>query len=120
MRKLAKYAAALTMTGALAVAAAAPSEARPWHHWHNGAAIGAGIAAGVLAGAAVATANDGYYYGPDYAYDPGYAYEPGYAYDYAPGPAYYGPSYYRSGSNWNSRSCTISPGSTGYVPCNNQ
>lgn len=117
MRTTMKYATALALTGALAVAAATPSQAR---HWHNGAAIGVGIAAGALAGAAIAGANSGYYYGPDYG--PDYAYDPGYAGDYAyePAPAYYGPRYYynRSGRNW--RDCTSSPGSVHYVPCNNQ
>ena len=116
MRKLTKYAAALTLTGALAVASAVPGQARPWH---NGAAIGAGIAAGVLAGAAVASASNGYYYGSDYAYEPDYAYAPGYAYDYAPTPEYYGPRYYY-GRSGNSGHCTGSPGSVGYAPCNNQ
>lgn len=83
MRLALKYAAAVALTGALALAAATPSEAR---HWRNGAAIG-GFAAGALIGAAAASAaNNGYYYGPGY-YEPGYAYAPGYAY-YEPGYAY--------------------------------
>ncbi len=83
MNKVLKYAAAATLTGALAIAAATPSHAR--HGW-NGAAIGSG--AGALVGAAAANAayNNGYYYGPDY----GYAYEPAPVYG---GPYVYGYSY---------------------------
>jgi hypothetical protein len=96
MRTLSKYAAAATLTGALALVAATPSQAR-WggHHWHgNGAAAAIGFGAGALLGAAAANT----YYGPQY-YAPGpYAYEPGpdyYApessYGYAaPAPRYYG------------------------------
>jgi hypothetical protein len=85
MRTLTKYTAAVALTGALALAAATPSEAR---HGRNAAAIGFGV--GALAGAAVATSahNGGYYgfygYAPGYAYD-SYTYEP---YVYAPGPRY--------------------------------
>lgn len=118
-----KYAAALTLTGALAVAAATPSQAR---HWHNGAAIGAGFAAGAIVGAAAVSANDGYngyYDGQDYAYEPGYAgdsyaYEPGYAGDYAYAPVYSGRRYF--GNRVNSRDCALSPGSVNYVPCSNK
>ena len=89
MKTIFKHAAAATLAGAIAVAAATPSEAR---HGRNAAAIGFGV--GALAGAAVAGSayNNGYYYGYDYA--PGYAYGPGYAYDdydayaYEPGPVY--------------------------------
>jgi hypothetical protein len=109
MRTALKYAAALTVTGALALAAATPSQAR-WHHgWHNGGAAAAGFAAGALIGAAAASANSGYYYGPGY-----YAYEPG--------PAYYGPSYryYNpNGGSANEWQCTVSPASGDYVPCAN-
>jgi len=63
MRKLVKYAAAATLTGALALALATPSQAR---HGHNAATIG--FAAGALTGAAIAGANGGYYYGPGYYY----------------------------------------------------
>jgi hypothetical protein len=114
MRTIMKYAAALTLTGALAVAAATPSQAR---HWHNGAAIGAGFAAGAIVGAAAVSANDGYngyYDGQDYAYEPGYAGD----YAYEPGPGYSGSRYYRNGNNVNTRDCMGSPGSLGYVPCN--
>ena len=69
MRTMTKYAAALTLVGALALVAATPSQAR---HGRNAAAIG-GFAAGALIGAAAANANNGYYY-----YAPGYGYAPGY------------------------------------------
>jgi hypothetical protein len=97
MRTLTKYTAAAVLTGAMALAAATPSEAR---NGRNAAAIGFGV--GAVAGAAIASSayNGGYYgyYGePAYAYAPGYAYEPyGYAYEpygyygyaYAPAPSY--------------------------------
>ena len=103
MKMIFKYAAAVALTGALALTAASPSEAR---HGRNAAAIGLGVGAAV-AGAAIASSaayNNGYYgyYGdPGYAYVPDYAYD-GYAYDsyaYAPAPAYgYRYGYY--GDNW--------------------
>ena len=84
MRTLSKYAAAAALTGALALAAATPTQAR-WngHHggYHHGGGGGAaaiiGFGAGALLGAAAANANAGYYYGPGY-----------YDYGYAPAPAY--------------------------------
>ena len=97
MNAIFKYATAAALTGAIALAAATPSEAR---NGRNAAAIGFGV--GAIAGAAIAGSayNNGYYgyYGePVYAY--GYA--PGYAYDssaYEPAPAYgysysYAPAY---------------------------
>jgi len=101
MKTILKYAATVALTGAIALAAAAPSEAR---NGRNAAAIGFGV--GAVAGAAIASSayNNGYYYGdPGYAYGPGYAYEPGpidgsYAYD--PGPRY-GYGYY--GNRWSSQ-----------------
>jgi hypothetical protein len=87
MKTFIKYATAATLAGALAVAMAAPSQARDGR---NAAVIG-GFAAGAVVGAAAANA-----YGPGY-YDGGYAYAPGpYAYGYedsyayAPGPVYRG------------------------------
>jgi hypothetical protein len=95
MRTFIKYAGAVTLAGALALAAATPSQAR----WHGGgAAIAGGFVAGALVGAAVA--NNGYY-GPGY-YGPGY-YAPGPYYDsyaYAPGPVYAAPPTY--GRCWHS------------------
>src|SRR5262245_17801742 len=96
MKTIAKYATAVALTGALALAAASPSEAR---HGRNAAAIGFGV--GAVAGAAIASSayNSGYYGDPGY----GYAYAPGYAYDsyaYDPGYAYVARSYgygYRGG-----------------------
>ena len=93
MKTILKYAATVALTGALALAAAAPSEAR---YGHNAAAIGFGV--GALAGAAIASSvyNNGYYYGdPGYAYAPGYAYDDAYAYDSYPAPRY---GYY--GDHW--------------------
>src|SRR5690242_1845846 len=95
MKTLMKYTAAVALTGALALAAATPSEAR---NGRNAAAIGFGV--GAIAGAAVASSayNGGYYgyYEPGYAYVPDYGYD-SYAYDpyaYEPAPRY---RYYR---NW--------------------
>ena len=105
MRTIAKYATAIALTGALAVAAASPGEARGGR---KAAAIGFGV--GAVAGAAIASsAYNGYYgdpgyygyaYAPGYAYD-SYAYEPGYAYVAPPGCGYYGHRYgYYDGHNW--------------------
>ena len=96
MKMLIKYTAAVALTGAIALAAAAPGEAR---NGRNAAAIGFGV--GAIAGAAIASsayhggyyAYDGGYYG---YYEPGYVYSPGYVYDsygydsyaYAPAPRY--------------------------------
>ena len=94
MKTLVKYAAAVALTGALALAAATPGEAR---NGRNAAAIGFGV--GAVAGAAIASSayNGGYgYYEPGYAYAPDYGYD-SYAYDsyaYEPAPRY---RYYR---NW--------------------
>jgi hypothetical protein len=100
MRTFIKYAGAVTLAGALALAAATPSQAR----WHGrGAAIAGGFVAGALVGAAVANNGyygPGYYYAPEYDYAPGYAYAPGPyedSYAYEPAPTYYsGRTYYRS------------------------
>ena len=103
MKTIFKYAATAALTGALALAAASPGEAR---NGRNAAAIGLGVAA--VAGAAIASSayNNGYYgyygdpgYAPGYAYGPGYAYAPGYAPGYAYDDAYaYAPAYgYRYG-----------------------
>ena len=107
MKTIAKYATAMALTGALAVAAASPGEARGGR---KAAAIGFGV--GAVAGAAIASsAYNGDYYG--YYGDPGYyGYAPGYAYDsyaYEPGHAYVAPGYgyygngrygYYDGQNW--------------------
>ena len=101
MKTLFKFAVAATLTGALALAATTPSEARGGRN----AAAGIGFAAGALLGAAAASsarngyyADDGYYYG-----EPGYAYGSNYyeGYAYEPAPVYSGPRYryrYRSGN----------------------
>lgn len=84
MRTILKYTAAVALTGALALASAAPSEARGGRN----AALFGGLAAGAIIGAAAA--GGGYYYGePGYVYDSDYAYGPGYAY----GPVYAEPYY---------------------------
>ena len=96
MNTIFKYATAAALTGALALAAASPSEAR---NGRNAAAIGLGV--GAVAGAVIAGSayNNGYYGDPGYAYGyaPGYAYAPSYGYDsyaYEPAPAYgYGYTY---------------------------
>lgn len=116
MKTIFKYAVAATLAGALALAAASPSEARGGR---NAAAIG-GFAAGALLGAAVA--GGGYYggpgyYGPGYGYAPGYYAEPGYAYE--PAPVYVAPRRaYRGGGGG---SCWIATDTTRgfgyYGPC---
>jgi len=109
MKTMLKYAATVALTGALALAPAAPSEAR---NGRNAAAIGFGV--GAVAGAAIASSayNNGYYADPGYAYAPGYvdsgyAYAPDYAYEpgpvdgsYAYGPA---PRYRYYGNSWSSQ-----------------
>ncbi len=79
MSRFMKVAAAVALTGAIALAAASPSEAR---HGRNAAAA-IGFGAGALLGAAVANSNNGYYrdgyYGEPVYYGSGsYAYEPRY------------------------------------------
>jgi len=119
MKTILKYATAVTLTGALALAAATPSEAR---NGRNAALIG-GLAAGAVVGAAVANSyNNGYYngyYGSGYGYyaEPGYVYDPGYGPDYAYEPVYVDPAprYYRYR---NSENCNTSPASSRYGACN--
>ncbi|MCF8477737.1 MAG: hypothetical protein K9G60_11975 [Pseudolabrys sp.] len=85
MNKYVKIACAVTLTGAFALAAASPSEARyRGHRGHNGAAAAIGFGVGALAGAAIANSAHRSYYEPDYYYDdPGYyAYEPAPVYRY--------------------------------------
>ena len=82
MRRVWKYTAAVALTGVMALASAAPSEAR---HGRNAAAIG-GFAAGAIVGAAAASAANGGYYYREPGYAPGY-YDSGY-YAYEPAPVY--------------------------------
>src|SRR6185295_12917633 len=116
MNTIFKYATAAALTGAIALAAATPSEAR---NGRNAAAIGFGV--GAIAGAAIAGSayNNGYYgyygelgyaygYAPGYAYD-SYAYEqaPAYGYGYSYAPAYgtgyaYAPAYTYGGYGYDS------------------
>jgi hypothetical protein len=95
MRTVLKYAAAVALTGALALAAATPSQAR---HGRNAALIG-GFAAGAVVGAAVASG--GYYGGPGYYYGPGPAYYGPGPYAYEQAPVYVAPTpVYRRGGCW--------------------
>ena len=96
MKTIFKYAVAATLAGALALAAASPSEARGGRN----AAAAIGFGAGALFGAAVVGSqyNDGYY-GPGYGYAPGYYADPGYAYE--PERVYVAPRRaYRDGGCW--------------------
>ena len=91
--KIAKWAAATGVAGALLAASAAPTFADAYDHRyrHHPAGIVGGVIGGAVTGAtALATAPfralSGHDYGP-YAYDYGPAYRPGYdAYAYAPAP----------------------------------
>src|SRR5450631_1649842 len=114
MKTILRFTGAAVLTGALALAAVSPSQARDGRN----AAAAIGFGAGALVGAAAASANNGYYYG-----DPGYAYAPGPVYygdDYAyePAPVYVepAPTYY-SGRYRNGRTCGQSPGSMNYKAC---
>jgi hypothetical protein len=112
MTTLMKYAVAAALTGAMALAAASPSEARDGR---NAAVIGFG--AGALVGAAAANS---YYYGQPGYYGAGYGYGPGYAYE--PAPAYmrrapgYGSGYYGYGRGYRSNlhGCLSSPASPSF------
>jgi hypothetical protein len=92
MINVTKSLAVLGVAGAMALAAATPSEARSGR---NAAAIGAGVA-GFAVGAAVgaAAANSAYYGSSGYYGGPAYGYysEPAYvdSYAYAPRRTYYG------------------------------
>jgi hypothetical protein len=127
MKTLSKYAVAAALTGALALAAATPSQARWYGHggWHNGGAAAAiGFGAGALVGAAVAGGAYPGYYGYDdgagYAYALGpYASYGDNSYAYAPGPdSYaYAPGRYTGYRSHQGRSCTQSPASMNYTSC---
>ncbi len=113
MKTFMKIAGAVALTGAIALAAASPSEARGGRN----AAAAIGFGAGALVGAAAASSyNNGYYAEPGYAYEPAYE---GYAYEPAAAPVYVDPGqgYYASGrpySRNNIRNCTSSPGSQSF------
>jgi hypothetical protein len=100
MRTILKYAAGLTLTGALALAIATPGQAREGRH--TAAAVGFG--AGALVGAAAVNANRGYYAS-------GY-YDPNYAYAYEPAPTY-GPAWRHPAGG----ACGVSPASFAAVAC---
>ena len=90
LKTMAKGIATLGVAGALAIAAATPSQAR-WHHGSTAAAAGIGFAAGAAVGAAAASGPyyNGYY-APGYAYGPAYgayAYQPAYTYGYSTSPS---------------------------------
>jgi hypothetical protein len=91
MTMITKSVAAVGIAGLMALAAAAPAEAR---HGRNAAAVG-GFVAGAAVGAAVAGSSNRYYggpggyYGPTY-YEPAPTYYGGYAYE--PAPTYYAPA----------------------------
>jgi hypothetical protein len=104
MTTLTKYAVAAALTGAMALAAASPSEARGGRY--APAAIGFG--AGALVGAAAANS---YYYGRPGYYGAGYGYEPDDAYDYAPVYVRRGLGYYGGGYRSNLHGCLSSPAS---------
>jgi hypothetical protein len=118
MKTFLKFAGAVALTGAIALAAATPSEARGGRN----AAAAIGFGAGAIVGAAAASSYNNGYYGNGYyaepGYAPGYAYESGYAYEPAMAPVYVepGPSYYYQGRNSrnNIRNCTSSPGSQSF------
>lgn len=119
MNTFLKITGAVALTGAMALAAASPSQARDGRN----AAAAIGFGAGAIVGAAAASSYNNGYYGRGYAYEePGYAYEPGYsgyAYEPAAAPVYVepGPGYYYSGRSYsrrNIRNCTSSPGSQSF------
>jgi len=96
---------ALTLAGAMTVAAASPTFARSWRH---GAAAGAGFVAGAAVGAAAANAA---VYGPGYQ---AYAYAPGQA------PASYGYGSYQSDGSDGLSGCAATGnygGKTDYGAC---
>ena len=108
MKTFTKFAVAAVMAGAVALAAASPSEARDGR---NAAIIGFG--AGAVVGAAAANSyNNGYYADRGYYADPGYAYDSGYAYEPAPMYVEPAPTYYQSRPYRGTRGgCGSSPGS---------
>lgn len=136
MNTFTKFALAAAVTGAVALSAVTPGQARDGR---NTAAV-IGFGAGALVGAAVASnynngyygnsgyyANDGYYgngYRSRSYYNTGYAYAPApvYSYDddyaYAPAPVYRAAPRYRTGNTWE-RTCGGNPGKSNYVPCGN-
>ena len=113
MKTIIKFAGAAALAGALALTAISPSQARDGRN----AAAAIGFGAGALVGAAVASGNNGYYYGdPGYAYGPAY-YDQGYAYEPAPVYVEPAPAYYYSGQRHrrsNMNGCGQSPASPNF------
>jgi hypothetical protein len=108
MTTLMKYAVAAALTGAMALAAASPSEARSGRN----ATAAIGFGAGALVGAAAANSYyNGYYNGQPGYYSAGYGYEADDAYE--PAPVYVGraPGYYGRGYRSNLHGCLSSPAS---------
>jgi hypothetical protein len=114
MNTLTKVLGVATFGFALAVSMTTPSAAAGGRH----AAAAIGFGAGLAVGAAAGSYDRGYAYDRGYGRDDSgygdYAYEPGPV--YAPDPGYR----YRNAREWNADACTLSPGSPGYTPCNNQ
>jgi len=94
MRKFLTIAVTTSALALAAVAAPTAADARC-----RGCGIAAGVIGGIAVGAAIASHNNGPYYGGAYAYDPGYAYEPGYEYGPGPGYGYDVPGYRYGGSS---------------------
>ena len=105
MKTFMKYAVAAALSGAMALAAVSPSEARDGRN----AAAAIGFGAGALVGAAAASSyNNGYYgpaYGQSYYAEPGYAYEPEPVY-VEPAPRYYRSSGAAPGGCWHATDTT--------------
>jgi len=117
MNTFLKYTLALGTAGAIALAAATPSEARGGR---VAGAVAAGVVTGAVVGAAAASAYGpygygygyapGYYDGGPYAYDSGYyddgyaayGYEPAYTYRNTRAPHYANPSWRYQNSNGSS------------------
>jgi hypothetical protein len=108
MTTFGKYAVAAALTGAMALAAASPSEARGGRN----AAAAIGFGAGALVGAAAVNSyNNGYYNGQPGYYSAGYGYEADDAYEPAPVYVRRGPGYYGGGYRSNLHGCLSSPAS---------
>jgi hypothetical protein len=108
MKTIIKYTAAIALTGALALAAVVPGEARDGRN----AAAAIGFGAGALVGAAAASAahNNSYYYGSGYYAEPGYSYYSQPSYVYEPAPVYTDPYAYEPAPGYYGSDATDWPG----------